>query len=211
MRTLVVSLFAPLVAYAACTPDIVSGSYVCGPERSCPEGQSCNGVRDVEAGLEAETCVLGSLARPFACKPEINSEPDDTPQQAYQIQNTKCVSTPLSGDGCMLEGDTADWLWFQAPAATDCAAVEVQIRLTFPVAYEQLGVELWDLDHNMQVATDSDCKSTFDDGATRRCLNSTLVLGTKYGIKVAPNGSGACDGDCAYNRYTLNVQLATPS
>ena len=49
------------------------------------------------------------------------------------------------------------------------------------------------------------------EGDIRRCLTHGVELGTRYGVKVVPNGQGNCDGDCAYNRYTLNVQLATSS
>ena len=36
------------------------------------------------------------------------------------------------------------------------------------------------------------------------------LAGGSYGLLVKPNGQGNCGGACAYNRYTLSVQLATP-
>jgi hypothetical protein len=197
-----------LLVLAACTPDVVSGAYLCGPEASCPEGQGCNGEFDEEAGLQQDTCVLASLARPFVCMPNIDLEPDDTMEDGYLIENLACVSVPFVSNGCMIETDSADWVTFVAPSI--CTAVEVQARLSFSVAYEALSVELWDFAQNMRLATDGECKSGLDTANIRRCLDFTLVPGSKYGIKVMANGSGNCGGACAYNRYTLTVQLATP-
>ena len=197
-----------LVALAACTPDVVSGAYLCGPEASCPEGQKCNGTFDEDSGLQADTCVLSSLAQPFVCTPKINVEPDDTMEQGFLIKDLGCVSAPFINDGCMLEGENADWVTFAAPSV--CTAVAVQARLSFSLAYQELSIELWDFAQNVRLATDGDCKSGLDTGSIRRCLDFTLVPGTKYGIKVAPKGNATCAGACAYNRYTLSVQLATP-
>jgi hypothetical protein len=185
---------------AACTPDIVSGAYLCGPEASCPEGQVCNGPDN--------TCVLASLAEPFSCVPEMNFEPDDTIADAHLLANLGCVSAPFANEACMPAGDAADWLVFVPPSV--CTAVEVQARLSFPVAFEVLGLELWDVDHNMPLATDTACRQGAETGEVRRCLDFVLVPGTKYGIKVYPTGEGTCRGACAYNRYSLSVQLATP-
>jgi len=196
------------LALAACTPDIASGAYLCGPDSACPEGQTCNGVKDENAGLEADTCVLESLARPFACTPDSNSEPDNTMAEARAIPLTQCVSPMFINNSCMLADDSADWITFVPPSV--CTAVAVQVRLTFPVAYEVLAFELWDVNANMKIGEDTECTQGADTGAVRRCLDMTLVPGTQYGVKVTPTGEGGCSGNCAYNRYTLSVQLATP-
>jgi hypothetical protein len=197
-----------LALFAACTPDVVSGAYLCGPEAACPEGLACNGEFDEDAGLQPDTCVLPSIARPFLCMPEIDLEPDDTMEQGYLIEDLGCVSTPFSNNSCMVETDSADWVTFVAPSV--CTAVEVQARLTFSLAYEELSLELWDFTQNVRLATDGECKSGSESGLVRRCLDYTLVPGSKYGVKVSPNGKATCNGACAYNRYTLTVQLATP-
>jgi hypothetical protein len=118
------------------------------------------------------------------------------------------VSAQFANNNCMLAGDSADWVKFVAP--TGCVAVEVQVRLQFPVAFEELGFELWDLDHDMKMADESTCMQGADTGFERRCLDFTLVGGTNYGVKVHPTGVGNCDGACSYNRYALQVQLGTP-
>jgi hypothetical protein len=196
-----------LIALAACTPDVVSGAYLCGPNASCPEGQACNGTFDEDSGLDDDTCVLASLARPFVCTPKVNLEPDDTMAQGHPIENLGCVNIPVDIDGCMAESD-ADWVTFVAP--TVCAGtLQVHARLSFAIAYEQLSVELWDFAQNTRLATDGECKSGLDSGNVRRCLDFTLVPGTKYGIQVLANGAGDCGGECAYNRYSLSVGVGT--
>jgi hypothetical protein len=197
-----------LVALTACTPDVVPGAYLCGPEASCPEGQVCNGEFVEEAKLQSETCVLPSIARPFVCLPKIDLEPDDTMEQGYFIADLGCVSN-FANDGCMLEADSADWVTFEAPIGCT-SQVAVQTRLTFPIAYEELTIELWDFAQNVRIATDGECKSTPEGFLVRSCLDFALVPGTKYAIKVTPNGQANCGGDCAYNRYTLTVQLGPP-
>ena len=204
MRALVICL-----GLAACTPDIASGSYLCGPDASCPEGQVCNGTEETEpGGLTAETCVLPSLALPFACTPQFDVEPDNTMAEAYLIQDLGCVSAPFISNSCMPTEDSADWATFVAPSV--CSAVKVEARLTFPLAYQGLAVELWNVDANMKIADDIECPQTAESGLVRRCLDFTLAPGTKYGVKVLPTGDGNCDGACAYNRYTLSIRLATP-
>src|SRR4051812_4256867 len=91
-------------ALVACTPDIASGTYVCGPEQACPEGQSCDGVDG--------TCVFTNTQRPFACEPSREHEPDNTPAQGLVITSFACVSAPYVNDGCLAAGDDQDWIKF---------------------------------------------------------------------------------------------------
>lgn len=192
--------YALVAVLAACTPDIVSGAYLCGPEASCPKDQVCNGPDN--------TCVLASTALPFACEPDIDSEPDNTSAEAHLIDNLGCVSIPFVNASCMPEGDTADWVRFVAPAV--CTSVGVDARVTFPIAFQRIGLELWDLAGNVMIASDQGCTARGEPGEEIRCLDLALTPGGSYGIKVQPAGDGNCDGGCSYNRYTLRVQLATP-
>ena len=108
---------------AACSPDIESGAYICGPEQSCPPGDQCNGADN--------TCVDPITAVPFACLPEEEHEPDNTPAQGQQISSLACVSAVFSQDGCLAAGDDADWYRFTTP--TGCNAIEVDLRVEYPV------------------------------------------------------------------------------
>lgn len=203
------ALLAIALAAAACTPDVVPGSYLCGPDQACPEGQVCNGTEDKDADLIADTCVLPPVARPFACTPSANSEPDDTMATGYGVMVPKsCVGTVDLMQGCMAAGDAADWVTFVAPAT--CTALQVQARLEFPIANEDLTIELWDADTNAMVSGDAACKQGVDGTTVRRCLDSVLVPGKTYGVQVKPTGEGNCGGDCGYNRYDLTLLFGTP-
>ncbi|MGE5180455.1 MAG: hypothetical protein ACM31C_00250 [Acidobacteriota bacterium] len=190
-----------LVALAACTPDIVSGAYLCGPDGLCPEGQACNGPDN--------TCVAASSVEPFACAAGTQHEPDDAPADGFELPALSCVSSPVNLDGCLAAGDAQNWLKFQTPG--NCNAVGVRVTVSFPVAFEPLALQLADAATGMQLATDADCKTTgVVGGETTRCLDQTLANGTSYGLAVVPAGGNDCGGACNYNRYHLTLQLVTP-
>lgn len=189
-----------IVLVGACTPDVVSGSYLCGPNASCPENLACNGPDN--------KCVLASTVQAFTCTPDLNTEPDDAPETAHQVPVDGCVTVPSATDNCMLQGDSQDWVALTPPAS--CTSVELRAAVSYTLAFEELSLELWNLDSNTQVGSDSACPDTGEDSVEQRCLNQVLTPGTRYGIKVKPTGDGDCNGECAYNRYTLRVQLATP-
>jgi hypothetical protein len=190
-----------LVFLAACSPDIVSGAYTCGPESLCPPSEACDGLTD--------TCVLASTAQPFACEDGTEHAGDDSAASANQVPQLACVSMPYSLDGCMPAGDGADWFKLSTPA--DCTAVEAQVRVQYPVSYEHLSMELWDLGMNSVVGSDVDCPNSSGDPAhVERCINLQVTPGRDYGVAIKPTPDGSCDGACAYNRYYLTVQLATP-
>lgn len=185
----------------ACAPDIVSDSYLCGPNKSCPEDQVCNGADN--------HCVLPSSAQPFSCTPQVMTEPDDTSALAHAAPQLSCPSVPYVDNNCMLENDAEDWVKFDAPAT--CTTVAAEVRVSFPLAYERLGFELWDLGTMTKLADDIACTTSGEAGEEIRCMTVTLVPGTTYGIKVHPAGDGNCDGTCSYNRYKLSLQLTTPN
>jgi hypothetical protein len=187
-----------LLLVTACTPDIVSGSYLCGPNASCPEDMACNGTDN--------HCVLESTAKPFECTPATNTEPDDNVETA-QVLTLSCNAPPFPSDNCMPEGDTQDWVKFKVPA--DCTNVGLTTRVSFPLAFQRLGLEIWNVDTMTQLGSDTDCPIDGEPGDELRCFEQNLTPGTTYGIKVHPAGDGDCDGKCSYNRYTLRVQLVT--
>src|SRR4051812_39624284 len=114
------------VSLAACAPDIVSDSYLCGPNESCPEDQVCNGADN--------HCVLPSSKKPFSCTPQVVTEPDDTAADAHPIPQLGCSSVPYVEDNCMPEHDAEDWVKLDAP--TGCSSnIEIQARVSFPLAW----------------------------------------------------------------------------
>jgi hypothetical protein len=190
-----------VVTLAACTPNVFSEAYLCGPDSVCPEDQACNGPD--------HTCVLASKAQPFACSPTMPTEPDDTSDTAHVIQMSSCQGVPVLEDNCMLQNDAEDWVKFQVPAA-DCSSVQLTAVIQYPIAFEQLGAELWDLDHNTKVVDDGACAKPGKVGEENRCITQALVAGTNYGVRVHPTGEGNCDGNCSYNSYSLSLLLMKP-
>jgi hypothetical protein len=189
-----------LLLATACTPEIVAGSYLCGPDASCPEEQVCSELDN--------RCVLPSLAMAWECESDLASEPDDTVETAYPLTNLDCETLPIVIDACMGPDDSGDWVQFTPPA--NCSAIVVDARITFPIAFQRIGIELVDVSTGMSLATDTACEFQGESGDELRCLAGTLTPGTTYAIHAAPTGDGDCAGDCAFNRYTLRIQLATP-
>jgi hypothetical protein len=189
------------IALAACTPDVASETYYCGPNAACPEGQLCNGPD--------YTCVLPSSATAFACDPKIPTEPDDTAAQAHALPTLVCEQVPFVDENCLLEGDAEDWVKFQAP--TGClGGIELEATVYFPIAFARIAIELWNLDTMTKLDEDAACTQTAEAGEDNRCITVALTPGTNYGIKVRPAGDRDCDGGCRYNFYRLTVGLSAP-
>ena len=190
---------ALLIALAACTPDVFPDTYYCGPDGSCPEGQACNGPNN--------HCVSAGSVEPFVCGDDsLKTEPDDTASQAHLLPPPTC-GIPSKSDNCMLDGnDAEDWMKLQ----TCSGAQELKLVLKFPVAFERLAMELWDLDTTTKLADDSACSDGGDDANEARCITSPVAENGNYGVKIRPVGDGNCDGNCSYNRYTLSVLLSKP-
>lgn len=187
------------LALAACSPDIPSGSYECGPNAACPDGQACDGPTN--------TCVIASTANPFACDPGLEHA-DDSPATGTIVPQLTCVSPVFSQPGCLAANDGQDWFQFVAP--TGCTALEVKISVAYPVAFQPLALVLGDAT-GAQLATDTACKNLPPGGEDLRCITQTITPGDAYAIAVKPLGMGDdCDGTCNFNRYSLSIQLDTP-
>ncbi|HEY1557430.1 MAG TPA: hypothetical protein VGF94_21490 [Kofleriaceae bacterium] len=186
-------------ALAACQPSVATGTYLCGDEELCPEGQACDGPTG--------TCVVASTAQPFACMDM--HEPDGMPQQAFVLPQLTCVSSLYTEDDCLVAGDAADWRSFTTPSG--CTAVAAQIEIEFPIAFEPLTLQLWDLGADTMLAAGGSCMNPSNGaGVDSLCVSQNLVSGGSYGIAVQPAGGADCGGSCNFNRYTLSVQLVTP-
>jgi len=191
------ALFLVAVLATACTPDLVPGSYFCGPEQLCPEGQKCNGADNL--------CVLPSAAEPFACSESTELEPNNAFAMAQPVLvGAACASLPAEARGCTSATDGQDFFGFSVPA--QCTTVSASARLTFPVAFAPLAVTL--VDGTNTVAVGVPCESDEpDDGETKLCFDGTVRASGNYAVVVSATGQDTCDGACAYNRYQLTVQL----
>lgn len=187
---------ASALAAAACTPDIAPGAYFCGPEQACPEGLACDAPDN--------TCVLPSLARPFTCNMDGG---DDAPSSGTVIRDLECVSGTRSVSGCLSDNDPADWYQFDVPP--NCTAVQLEARLRFPLAFQGLGLLFSDA-NGPAMAVGGPCKfDDPDDGQELRCIELPLEPGGHYAVGVTRVGPD-CNGRCAFNRFALDLALATP-
>ena len=195
MRAWIVSL----ALLGACTPEFVSGAYLCGPEESCPDGQQCNPA----TGL----CVGPSSVQPFKCdEVQTEVEPNNSQAGAQVIQALDCGSSLSEIRGCTPAGDADDWFVFDVPAS--CPASVAHVLLSSSIAFQTLGVTLSGPTGTFE-ASETACESSFpDDGAVQVCIDQAVTPGTTSALRVHPAGPN-CEGGCPYNRYSLHVRLGT--
>lgn len=189
-------------ALAACTPDIAPGTYLCGPEGLCPDGQACNGPDNV--------CVSEATVQPFACGAKYEDVPgDDTPATGQQQGELPCVSPVRVTEGCLPGGDPGDFFRFSTPAT--CAAVKVRATVEFPIAFGAVGLAFAAGDA-APTGVEMPCPPSRvpSEGHANRCFEMTLTPGASYALGVALDGTEDCGGTCAHNRYVLDFALATP-
>ncbi|MCX5744917.1 MAG: hypothetical protein NT062_20705 [Proteobacteria bacterium] len=192
-----------LIGLVACKTEVGYGTYLCGVEQDCPDGQACNGPDN--------RCVHPAVAIPFACEPQDEHEPDDVAADAFALPEMACVSQPTLLSGCLHAGESEDWVRFDVPAA--CTAVVARMRLSYPLAYEDVQFEIADADGTvleMETACDASDTSLEDLGILAKCLKRTVTPGASYTIRVKTDGALSCGGACAFNRYKLSVRLETP-
>jgi len=189
------------LALAACSPEITPGTYLCGDEELCPEGQACDGLTN--------TCELPSAARPFECGEDIDEvEPNDAFQSAQPVDGLQCVSRVAEVHGCSRkDGSPEDWFGFAVPG---CTTVRATARIAFPLAFEPLVLELRDANGTVKGTAEICASDDKDDGDAEMCLDAPVTPSSQYALRVAGAGSADCDGECAYNRYTLTMQLVSP-
>jgi hypothetical protein len=186
-----------LLLASACSPDIVSGAYLCGPDSTCPEDQVCNGTDNI--------CVLPGSAEPFSCgDKQTEVEPNNAPASAQAVTNLGCISALTQIKGCSPDGDPDDYFAFDVPG--NCTSVVASIRLEFPTAFEQLSVDLGGTSGTAPACT----AGAPDDGTEAICISQAVTPGMHYTVHVARSGVGNCGGSCSHNRYTLSLQLGTP-
>lgn len=188
-----------VLALGACSAEIAPETYFCGPEELCPEGLACNGIDNI--------CTVPSKAQAFECDiPDRTG--DDEPAMGLQLADLTCVSVVRELRACLFEDDPGDWFQFDIP--DNCNAVQIEARLTFPIAFEPVAIEL-STEGGAPVGVDSPCEvQNQAAGEAVRCFQMTVANGTHHAIGLVHSGVENCDGACAHNRYTLSLQLSTP-
>jgi|GEM_PF-1523885 len=195
---LAVVFFALLTA--ACSPDIGSGTYFCGPERLCPPDLTCDDT--------SYTCVTPASAMPFSCPAGFDdTEPDSDMANARDLGELECgVPAIQNATSCVVAGDAGDYYKFVYNQDCQGANPHLEIRLRYPIALVPLQLELLDGSGTV-LASGELCTSPIDTtGRDRVCIDIPPVTGTTYYVRVVrPADAPNCDGDCDSNQYLLDI------
>lgn len=189
-------------ALAGCTEEIAPGVYLCGEEQLCPEGMACNGPDNI--------CVTAEEAQPFVCGEAVTDPSnDDVPTSGLPVTGLNCVSALRESRGCLLPNDLGDWFQFDIPG--NCVAVQIEARVSFPVAFETVAMQL-STEDSTPTRVDVECAAnqTPIAGQVARCFKMTVANGSHHAIGLVHSGERNCGGICANNRYTFELQLTTP-
>jgi hypothetical protein len=170
---------------AACTPDIQSQVYVCGPSEFCPPDLAC----DPSSNL----CVLPDMVQPFQCTAS------GTP-----LPVIGCGSTASTG-GCV-DGAAHTHHAIEVPAG--CTTM-VSATAQFPGSLMPLAMTVHDPAQAV-VATSAPC-GTSGGGQAATCVMFAATGGQTYDLDVgAAAPVSDCGGACAFNQYVLSVTLLPP-
>ncbi len=190
------------VMAAACTPEIGSGTYFCGPERFCPPEQVCDD--------SSFTCVNPLLAAPFSCPDGSQSdEPDDDFENATDLGELSLNQPSVLGThaGCVPTGDDVDLFRVGCDATCASGGGQLEITLRYPIAFLPLEVELLDETGDV-VAAGELCTPAVDyTGMDYLCITHQPSEGVYYVRAEGVAGAPDCDGGCAFNRYSLDIKF----
>lgn len=173
------------VALAACTADIQSGTYLCGPQGQCPPGQACDPT--------STRCVLPEQVEPFTCT------------AGQPMGPLQCAGNASTLD-CLMNADTR--LHYTVTTPTTCDET-MTVKALFPVGLMPLQITVRDAAQAV-VATSMPC-GTDVNGTSTACLSFAATRSTTYDLEVG----GAmpiedCGGNCPFNRFLLSVVYGGP-
>jgi hypothetical protein len=188
------ALLLATLALAGCEPDIGSGAYYCGPDRTCPPGLRCDDSTAV--------CRFPREAEPFVCPEGSNDhEPDETSDAAFDLGVVGCGAGAVAVEGCVDNAPDVDH-YALTPSAS-CGTVHVTLQA--PIAFAQLALDVVDGDGAV-VATGTVCEELDGSGQVGLCADAAVSGAGPYYARVTMlDGGDACDGACAYNRYHLSA------
>jgi hypothetical protein len=204
-RTAPAALAAPLAvllaaAVGACTPEIGTGTYFCGPERLCPPEQTCD--------EPTHTCVNPVLAEPFACPEDTEDfEPDDELAEARDLGGMLCGQQLFGGgfNGCIAGAGKIDVFMLTGNACSGSDTAALSARLRYPTAFVPLQLELLDADGEL-LATGVPCDVGDDFGGLDGVCLESPVDDAIYYVRVSVDPVGPdCDGGCAQTQYILDI------
>ena len=195
-------ILALIAGALSCTPDIGTGTYFCGPEQFCPPKLQCDG--------SSHTCVSPVLVEPFACPEGSDSaEPDDDLGSAHDLGmltlNEPAVLTSYSG--CIPGPEDADLVELECSAVCADGDGVLKVTLRYPIAFLPLQVELLDQSGNPVVGGELCTPAVDYTGMDYSCISHAPTVGTFYLRTSAVAGAPDCGGECAFNRYSLDIKF----
>ncbi|MCB9561327.1 MAG: hypothetical protein H6709_19970 [Kofleriaceae bacterium] len=193
---LILTLAVTAGAATGCSPEVGSGTYHCGPDRSCPDDLRCDEVSTL--------CVFPELVESFDCGENGNvHEDDDAPARAFDVGVAGCGQATVQQSGCIDNAGDVDYLRLTTPVGCD-GTLSVTARA--PVAFMPVTVEIVADDGTTVLGDGTVCEDLDDQGREWTCATAPVTGATGYLVRVRGAGVGQdCDGACAYNRYTLAI------
>jgi hypothetical protein len=184
----------------ACTPEIGTGAYFCGPERSCPPDQACD--------EPTFTCVTPLSAESFRCPDGSETfEPDDELGDARDLGALVCGQALFGGgtNGCIASVGQIDTYAFSGNDCPGARAARVGLTLRFPTAFAPLELVLLDSNGTV-VGAGLSCGAGQDFGGLDAVCLEMPVDNAAYFVRVSLASDGpTCDGGCAFASYLLDI------
>jgi hypothetical protein len=194
---LVLAVLAGLAGLAGCDPDIVSGSYLCGPQMLCPGDQVCS--------PGTGRCERPENATPFACVVSSeDGEPNETAATATALALATCPTPEIERLGCLPAPSDADWISVTMPAT--CAGRAISIDVRYNAAFAPPHVD--QMSGDVVAATAAPCNITGGLGATDAvCLDTTVPPDGVVLVRVTMNTELTCDGACDFTSYSITAAV----
>jgi hypothetical protein len=188
------AIVAMLAVVAGCQPEILSGTYFCGPEMSCPPDQICSAASSL--------CVRPELALPFACPADSQTigEPNNDVASATAITFTTCPGAEQRLPGCVPDPADLDLIVVDAPT---CGGRSLSFDVRFPVAFAPVIVEQVDAaGTTIQTATSCEIagENSQNDAA---CLDATVPGDGRVYVRLTLDPEIDCDDACNFNWYDV--------
>lgn len=181
---------------AGCAAEIPSGSYLCGPDDACPDGQVCD--------APTQRCVAPGLETKFLCDPTEQHD-DATPATATSLGTVGYSASPRTAQGCLDVTDGEDW--FSVTSTTDCDPLALHVALTYPGMYAALTLVVADHLGNTLANDQGEPDATPGDVTLKADIG--VHVGETWTIQLKPLVHDNCF-NCTDNRYSLSVAF-TPN
>ncbi len=183
-----------VLAAAACSAEIGTGTYFCGPEQFCPPDLECNPNTfscETPGTFEAFSCPFGASV----------NEPDEAMADAYEL-TLECGANTEDFTLCIDDGQDVDHFSFEMEECFG-ESPHLSFEIRYPVALAELQLELLDdAGQVLEVAETCTAEQNFT-GMEWKCIDIPPLEPGVYFLRVSTTGERTCSGDCEHNQYRL--------